>query len=81
MRYNRVFKEAHYTIETRATVRQTAKVFGIAKSTVWRDLAITLSVLDKNLAEEVREVLRYNKAARYKRGGYARGAKLKSRVK
>lgn len=79
--YNRIFKEAHYAIETRSTVRQTAKVFGVSKSTVWRDLAIKLKELDKNLAEDAMEVLRYNKAARYKRGGYARGEKLKSRAK
>lgn len=71
MRYTRILKEAQYAIETRSTVRQTAKVFGVSKSTVWTDLAVKLQELDESLAGRAGEVLKENKAARGKRGAEA----------
>lgn len=61
----------HYIVETRATVRQAAMVFGISKSTVHNDVTKRLSVINPLLCSEVKEVLDENKAQRHIRGGLA----------
>ena len=62
---------AHYIIENNATVRQTAKQFGISKSTVHKDVTDRLEQISPTLAREVRQVLNVNKAERHIRGGLA----------
>ena len=62
---------ADYIIENNATVRDTAKKFDISKSTVHKDVTERLKRIDKDLYEEVREILNYNKAERHIRGGLA----------
>lgn len=62
---------ANYIIEENATVRQTAKKFGISKSTVHKDCAERLLQINSALAAETREVLDLNKAQRHIRGGMA----------
>ena len=62
---------AQYIIENNATVRQTAKAFGISKSTVHKDVAERLSQINPALANEVRKVLDVNKSERHIRGGLA----------
>ncbi|MGN0534860.1 MAG: sporulation transcriptional regulator SpoIIID [Eubacterium sp.] len=61
----------HYIIETKATVRQAAAVFGISKSTVHNDVTKRLAVINPLLCSEVKEVLEENKAERHIRGGLA----------
>lgn len=67
----RVIKTAEYMIETSATVRQTAKRFGISKSTVHKDVTSRLLSIDPELAAKVRSVLDVNKQERHIRGGLA----------
>ena len=67
----RAIEIAHYIIENNATVRQTAKAFGISKSTVHKDVAERLSQINPALANEVRKVLDVNKSERHIRGGLA----------
>lgn len=62
---------ANYIIETRATVRQTAKKFGISKSTVHKDITERLIQINPSLASEARKVLDINKSERHIRGGMA----------
>ena len=62
---------ADYIISNRSTVRDTAKKFGISKSTVHKDVTVRLERIDKALFENVRHVLDYNKAERHIRGGQA----------
>ena len=62
---------ANYIIENNATVRQTAKAFGISKSTVHKDVAERLQHINLALAKEARKVLDVNKAERHLRGGLA----------
>ena len=62
---------AHYIIETKDTVRSTAKKFGISKSTVHKDVSDRLLKINPVLAKEVREILDENKAERHLRGGMA----------
>ncbi len=61
----------HYIVETKATVRQAAKIFGISKSTVHNDVTKRLSIINPLLCSEVKEVLDENKAQRHIRGGLA----------
>jgi putative DeoR family transcriptional regulator (stage III sporulation protein D) len=67
----RCIQLGHYIIETNSTVRQTAKVFGVSKSTVHNDVTKRLSVINPLLCSEVKEVLEKNKAERHIRGGNA----------
>ena len=62
---------ASYIIENNATVRQTAKQFGISKSTVHKDVTERLAVINPALAKQVRNVLDVNKSERHIRGGMA----------
>ncbi len=62
---------AGYIIENNATVRQTAKAFGISKSTVHKDVTDRLPHINAGLAKEARKVLDVNKAERHLRGGMA----------
>lgn len=67
----RVIAFSHYIIENKSTVRDTAKHFGISKSTVHKDITQKLYYIDPDLYEDVREVLNKNKAERHIRGGLA----------
>ena len=67
----RAVEIAHYIIETKATVRQTAKKFGISKSTVHKDVTERLEMVNKTLARQARKVLDINKSERHIRGGLA----------
>lgn len=67
----RAVEIAGYIVETKATVRQAAKKFGISKSTVHKDCVERLKVINPALAIEVRKVLDVNKQERHIRGGIA----------
>lgn len=67
----RAVKLAQYIIETKDTVRGTAKKFGISKSTVHKDVSQRLLRINPGLALEVRVILDENKAQRHIRGGLA----------
>lgn len=62
---------AHYIIENNATVRQTAREFGISKSTVHKDVTDRLMQINPALAKQARTVLDVNKSERHIRGGLA----------
>ncbi len=67
----RAIRMAEYIVENKATVRQTAKVFGISKSTVHKDVTQRLQNISPGLASEARKVLDVNKSERHIRGGLA----------
>lgn len=62
---------ANYIVEKNATVRQTAKQFGISKSTVHKDVTERLIHINPSLATKARKVLDINKSERHIRGGLA----------
>ena len=68
---DRVIKLAQYIIDTKDTVRGTAKKFGVSKSTVHKDVSERLKFINTFLAIEVRKVLDEIKAERHIRGGLA----------
>ena len=70
----RAVEIAYYIIEHKATVRQTAKIFGVSKSTVHKDVTerlLRLLKINPALAGEARKVLNVNKQERHIRGGFA----------
>lgn len=70
---------AAYMIDHHATVRQAAKVFGISKSSVHKDMGERLPQVDKRLSQEVAALMQYNKAVRHLRGGAATKARYSRR--
>jgi len=67
----RILEIAEYIVSTKATVRQAAKVFGVSKSTVHKDMTERLVEINPEKAKLVKEVLEFNKAERHIRGGRA----------
>lgn len=67
----RAVEIAAYIIENNTTVRQTAKQFGISKSTVHKDVTERLLQINPNLAKQARKILDQNKSERHIRGGMA----------
>ncbi len=68
---DRVIEEARYIIKTGDTVRGTAKVFGLGKSTVHKDVTERLKKIDVITYENVKKILEKNLAERHIRGGEA----------
>ena len=77
----RAIKLAHYIVDTKETVRSTAKTFGISKSTVHKDVSERLLKINPGLAKEVRKILEENKSERHIRGGMATRLKYASMPK
>ncbi|EGG81255.1 sporulation transcriptional regulator SpoIIID [Lachnospiraceae bacterium 2_1_46FAA] len=67
----RAVEIATYIIEHQATVRQTAKEFGVSKSTIHKDVTERLQQINPALALQARKVLDTNKSERHIRGGMA----------
>lgn len=67
----RTLDAANYIINKEATVRQTAKIFGVSKSTIHKDVTERLPKLNPLVAKEVKTILDKNKAERHIRGGQA----------
>jgi putative DeoR family transcriptional regulator (stage III sporulation protein D) len=78
--YNRVILEAEYIIKHGATVRKTASVFGVGKSTVHKDMVERLEPISTYLYEKVKKVLELNLAERHIRGGLATKRKYQKSV-
>lgn len=62
---------ASYMLATNSTIRKTAKVFGMAKSTVHYDLTKRLPYIDASLYAKVRHLLNQNFDEKSVRGGVA----------
>lgn len=60
-----------YIVQHSATVRSTAAVFRLSKSTVHKDVSARLRTVSPGLFIQVRAVLARNKAERHLRGGAA----------
>ena len=68
---DRAVKLGEYIAANKATVRSAAKVFGVSKSTVHKDVTERLRNINVSLYNSVKKVLDINKAQRHIRGGYA----------
>lgn len=77
----RAIELAQYIIDSKDTVRGTAKRYGISKSTVHKDVSERLLKINPALAHDVRIILDENKAERHIRGGMATKLKYKNKKK
>jgi len=75
--WQRVVDVGNYILRSRATVRDTARVFGVSKSTVHKDVTERLPKVNAQLADQVKKVLEINKAERHLRGGEATRQKFR----
>ena len=78
---DRILEEGAYIVETGATVRQTAQIFGIGKTTVHVDVTKRLIAIDKDLYHRVQKVLQKNLKERHIRGGEATKRKYQTENK
>ncbi|MFU0831635.1 MAG: sporulation transcriptional regulator SpoIIID [Oscillospiraceae bacterium] len=76
----RAVELGEYIIQNGATVRSTAKKFGVSKSTVHKDVAQRLKTIDPQLYKKVKRILDYNKSQRHIRGGLATRRKYKKKM-
>ena len=67
----RVLEVANYIIGSRDTIRKAAKIFGVSKSTIHKDMTERLPMINPVIAMEAKDILDYNKAERHIRGGEA----------
>lgn len=67
----RAVEIADYIIEKGATVRQAARIYGVSKSTVHKDVTERLPKINPLKAGQVKVILDINKAERHIRGGKA----------
>ncbi|MDD6771547.1 MAG: sporulation transcriptional regulator SpoIIID [Inconstantimicrobium porci] len=74
----RVLDVAKYIINSKSTIRKTAKVFGVSKSTIHKDMTERLPQINPIIAKEAKSVLDLNKAERHIRGGKATKLKYKA---
>ena len=66
---NRVLYQARVMLDNKLTVREVAKIIGLSKSTIHKDLTEKLKYIDNDLFLEIAELLEYNKNIRHIRGG------------
>lgn len=65
----RVLYQARIMLDNQITVREVAKIIGLSKSTIHKDLTEKLKMIDENLFDEITKLLEYNKNIRHIRGG------------
>ena len=62
---------AKHIQNSRDTIRKTAKIFNLSKSTVHNDLALRLRKIDKDLYADVKKILEIHFLEKHIRGGEA----------
>ena len=73
----RVLDEANHILKTQDTIRSTANVFDVSKSTVHNDLKERLKNIDANLSNEVAKIFKSHEESKHIRGGEATKEKYK----
>ena len=74
----RVLYQARIMLDNKLTVREVAKIIGLSKSTIHKDLTEKLKLIDEYLFEEMANLLEYNKNIRHIRGGQKTKEKYES---
>ena len=70
-----------YIIDNNCTIRETASVFLISKSTVHNDVSKRLKFDNYELFLQVKQVLKHNFEVKHLRGGYATKLKYEKKKK
>lgn len=67
----RVLDVANYMIKSKSTIRKTAKVFGVSKSTIHKDIKDRIKEVDPAIILKINTILDLNRSERHIRGGEA----------
>ena len=67
--YERVIEEANYILFSKCTIRETAQLFGVSKSTVHKDIRDRLYDIDLNMYNMVSNILEEHADIKHIRGG------------
>ena len=62
---------AKYIIKNKSTIRKTAKIYGVGKSTVHNEVSNKLQFINKRLYRKVQKILAKNFKEKHLRGGEA----------
>lgn len=73
----RVINEANHIIKTQDTIRKTAGLFNVSKSTVHTDLSERLKEIDKKLGAEIDDIFKNHDKEKHIRGGEVTRQKYK----
>ena len=65
----RVLSEAYYMIETNKTIREIAKYYKVSKSTVHKDLKDRLKLIDLEIYNHIKKIIKYHTETRHIKGG------------
>jgi putative DeoR family transcriptional regulator (stage III sporulation protein D) len=76
----RVIAVTEYIIKSKATVRVTAKIFNVSKSTIHKDVSERIAELNPEMHKRVKAVLDLNLDCRHIRGGEATKRKYRFKV-
>lgn len=77
----RTIQVALHIVDTEDTIRKTAQIFNLSKSTVHNDVSTRLTKVDKGLYEKVKIVLDKNFSEKHLRGGESTKQKYCQREK
>ncbi len=67
----RVIDESNYIIENKKTIRDTARLFNVSKSTVHKDMQERLKEIDKEKYTIINDIFKYHIEIRHINGGEA----------
>lgn len=73
----RTLQEANHILETNDTIRATAKIYNLSKSTVHNDLSRRLKEIDKTKYKQIHKILEENFSEKHIRGGESTKLKYK----
>ena len=76
-RKTRIINEANHIIKTQDTIRKTAGLFNVSKSTVHTDLSERLKEIDKKLGAEIDDIFKNHDKEKHIRGGEVTRQKYK----
>ncbi len=74
---NRVVDVSNYILKTNKTIREVAKIFGVSKSTIHKDISERLLEIDHNKYIKIEEVLKKHIEIRHIHGGESTKLKYK----
>ena len=77
----RTINEANYILDSKDTIRETARLYGISKSTVHKDVQDRLKEIDIIKWREINKILKEHIDTRHIRGGIATQKKYQKKLK
>ncbi len=66
---DRILREAKYILDKETTIRETAKIFKVSKSTIHKDMQEKLKNIDKTLHKKINKIFKEHAEIRHIRGG------------